>query len=295
MSKILGRVLQYLPGDVTDIGLRTLKRFRIRGGRHIFDHSWDVLIILDACRYDMYNKIVGRGNPVLSAASTSTEWMEETFSGSYEETLANTAYISANPFSNQLDESRFGLVDHVWSDHWDTDLGTIPPEPVSDHGIAVARSGEYDRVILHYMQPHFPFIGSEQFGRLGRSTFGLEGQDDGQNVWRMVERGEIDADRAIDAYYDNLRYAYKSVETVLENVDGQVVITADHANALGEWNLWGHRAYVPFKAVREVPWDVRECIDSETYESTVSEEELTDDEDREGVAERLRSLGYVEE
>jgi hypothetical protein len=292
MSRLLGRVLQYLPADAIDVGLRTLRKVRLRKGRHVYDHDWDVLVILDACRYDMYEEVVGRGEPVLSVASTSTEWMDATFDERYAEEIAGTAYVSANPYSDRLDESRFGLVDHVWRDHWDEERGAIPAEPVTDHGIAAARSGQYDRVILHYMQPHFPFLGTEQFGRLG--GFGM-GEAESQNVWRMVERGEVDAEAAIDAYYDNLRYVYDSVETLLENVDGDVVITADHANALGEWNLWGHRAYVPFRAVREVPWDRRHCEDQQTYTPEVDVADLTAGGSSEDVQERLRSLGYVDE
>ena len=294
MSQFLGRALSFLPPNAIDLGLRTLRKLRPRKGRHIYDHDWDVLVILDACRYDMYREVVGRGESVLSPASTSSEWMDETFDNQFAEEVSNTAYISANPFSRRLDESRFGLVDHVWRDHWDDDLGTIPANPVTDHGIAAARSGKFDRVILHYMQPHFPFIGSEQFGRLGRAGFGMEGEES-ENVWDMVQDGKVDPMEVIEAYYDNLRYVYEYVETLLENVDGRVVISADHANALGEWSLWGHRAYVPFRAVREVPWDVHDCEDERTYEPDISLADLRDGSGDAEVTERLKSLGYVDE
>lgn len=240
----------------------------------------------------MYREVVGAGDSVLSVASTSTEWMDVTFDDTYTSETTETAYISANPFSHRLDESRFGLIDHVWQDHWDDDLGTIPANPVTDHGIAVARSGKFDRVILHYMQPHFPFIGGTQFGHLGREAFEI-GRGEGENVWRMVESGTVDSEEAIEAYYDNLRYVFGFVKTLIDNVDGQVVISADHANALGEWNMWGHRAYVPFHAVREVPWDERDCVDSESYEPDVRLADLTEDGTTEDVNDRLHSLGYV--
>lgn len=292
MDRQIGRILSLLPSSTIDTGLKALRRFRLRDGRHIYDHNWDVLVILDACRYDMYREVVGAGESVLSVASTSTEWMDVTFDDTYTSETTETAYISANPFSHRLDESRFGLIDHVWQDHWDDDLGTIPANPVTDHGIAVARSGKFDRVILHYMQPHFPFIGGTQFGHLGREAFDI-GRGEGQNIWRMVESGTVDSGRAIEAYYDNLQYVFEFVKILMDNVDGQVVISADHANALGEWNMWGHRAYVPFHAVREVPWDERDCVDSETYEPDVRLADLKDDRTTEDVNDRLRSLGYV--
>lgn len=292
MDRIIGKFLSLLPTGIIDIGLRKSRNFRIRKGNHVYDYDWDVLVILDACRYDMYREVVGNGKPVLSVASTSTEWMDITFDGQYEHEVANTGYISANPFSRRLEESRFGLIDHVWQDYWDDDIGSIPPEPVTDHGIAAAQSEEFDRVILHYMQPHFPFIGSEQFGRLGRSGFGMEGKES-QNVWDMVRDGSAEPEAVIEAYYENLRYVYDFVETVLQNVRGRVLITADHANALGEWGMWGHRAYVPFRAVRQVPWDIRECTNNGTYEPSAELSELKSGVSDEKIEDRLRSLGYV--
>jgi len=294
LRTVAGRFLHALPSEAIDIGLRGLRKVRLRKGRHVYDHDWDVLVILDACRYDMYREVVGRGEPALSRASTSNEWMDATFDDAHESDVASTAYVSANPFSRRLDESRFGLIDHVWKENWDDELNTIPAGPVTDHGIALARSESYDRVILHYMQPHYPFIGSDQFEPVSEVSAGLKGDDTG-NVWHMIERGEVDAADAIAAYYDNLRYVYEYVETVLENVDGTVTITADHANALGEWNTWGHRAYVPFRAVREVPWDVRECTDERTYDPAVSLADIRGSDADADVRERLRSLGYVDE
>lgn len=110
----------------------------------------------------------------------------------------------------------------------------------------------------------------------------------------MIERGEVDSESAVNAYYDNLRYVFESVNTVLENVNGRVVVSADHGNALGEWNMWGHRAYVPFRAVREVPWDERDCVDEKTYESDTVLSDIRESGADEDVEDRLRSLGYVD-
>ena len=293
-QRLLGRLVGAIPQWAIASGLEVVRRLPIRRGTPVYERDWDVLVILDACRYDMYQRVVGPSESITSVASTSTEWMRKTFADRYDDEIARTAYVSANPYSHKLDTGRFGLVDHVWKDHWDEELGTIPPDPVTDHGIAAARTGEYERVILHYMQPHFPFIADgEGFGRLGRGGFGL-GEDDSANVWDMVERGELDPEDVIEAYDANLAYVFESVETLLENVDGTVAITADHGNALGEWGMWGHRAYVPSAALRKVPWDVRECTDSISYEPTWSPDDI-DREADEDVQDRLQALGYTDE
>lgn len=294
LQGLLGRLVGATPQWAIAAGLDVVRRVPFRRGEPVYERDWDVLVILDACRYDMYQRIVGPSDSIMSVASTSTEWMRKTFAARYDDAMAATAYVSANPYSHKLDADRFGLLDHVWKDHWDEDLGTIPAEPVTDHGIAIARSGDYDRVILHYMQPHFPFIADgEGFGRLGRGGFGL-GEDDSVNVWDMVESGELDRDVVSDAYDANLAYVFESVETLLANVDGTVAITADHGNALGEWGMWGHRAYVPSMALRKVPWDVRQCHDGGTYhpdwDPTVPDRQADED-----VQDRLRALGYTDE
>jgi hypothetical protein len=291
---LLGRVVDATPQWAIAGGLDVVRRLPFRQGTPVYEREWDVLVVLDACRYDMYQRVVGDSDALLSVGSTSTEWMNGTFTDRYAEDVASTAYVSANPYSHKLDAELFGRLDHVWEAHWDDDLGTIPPEPVTDHGIAVARTGDYDRVICHYMQPHFPFIADgEGFGRLGRGGFGL-GEDDSVNVWDMVERGEVDAEAVIEAYDANLAYVFESVETLLDNVDGTVAITADHGNALGEWGMWGHRAYVPSMALKKVPWDVRAATDSGTYDPEFDPAADTDRAD-EDVQDRLRALGYTEE
>ena len=294
MDQIVGRLLSHLPSNMIDVSLRIAKKYRLNKGRNIYDHEWDILVVLDGCRFDMYDRIVGEGDSVLSVASTSGEWMEETFEKCDTNKVKNTAYISANPNSQWLENSRFGLLYDVWENSWDDELGTIPPKPVTDHTIKAARSEDFDRIIAHYMQPHFPFIGKKKIGKLGKSSFNL-GDSEVRNVWHMVDRGDLDPEVAIEAYYDNLRFVYDEVKKLLQNVDGKVVITADHGNALGEWNLWGHRAYVPFKAVREVPWDERICEDQHTYEPDVNLDFENTDSDEKRVQEHLEALGYVDE
>ena len=284
--------------------VRVFKRLDPDLGYRIYDRDWDVLLVLDAARADMYFEIAGRGRAELSCASASTEWIQKNFSEEYRAETERTAYVTANPHSNQLRPTDFGLLDEVWRTDWDENRGTIPPEPVTDHGISAVRSGEYDRVILHYMQPHFPFIGAtQQFGRMQRENFGYGVNT--ENVWPRVQTGALDREAVIDAYRENHRYIYEHIQRVLENTDGIVAITADHANALGEWGLWGHRQYLPSPAIRTVPWDVRACSDERTYDpgeiefSTRPAEEQgtegTDDSDVDAtVADRLRQLGYQE-
>ena len=275
-------------------------------GYRIYDRDWDVLLVLDAARADMYFEVASRGRAALSCASASNEWIGKNLAPEYHEEMAQTAYVTANPFSADLDPTEFGLLDELWRTEWDENQGTVPPGPVSDHAIAAARSGEYGRVLVHYMQPHFPFIGSETpLGRMHKEDFGYGVNT--ENVWSRAATGDLDHRELIEAYRQNHRYIYEHVGRVLENVEGIVAISADHANALGEWGVWGHRPYLPVPAVRTVPWDVYTCADEGTYNPGSVEpagrnsEDVRDSNDEadgngvdEAVTERLRRLGYHE-
>ncbi|PSP41915.1 hypothetical protein BRC68_13430, partial [Halobacteriales archaeon QH_6_64_20] len=48
-------------------------------GYRIYDRDWDMLLILDAARADMYFEVAGRGRAALSCASASSEWMAKNF------------------------------------------------------------------------------------------------------------------------------------------------------------------------------------------------------------------------
>ena len=72
-------------------------------GRYLFDHEWDLAIILDACRYDVAKSEIGNheldiGEPkkIYSVASNSALWIERTFAAASSKQLNSTGYISGN-------------------------------------------------------------------------------------------------------------------------------------------------------------------------------------------------------
>lgn len=261
-------------------------------GTSVFERDWDVLVILDACRSDIYADIVGSTETYQSPASMSERWMSRTFCEEYLDEMSNTAYITGNPFSKNLSSDDFALLDEVWKYAW-TDRGTVRAETMVDRAIDVARNRDDDRIIVHMMQPHEPFIaeGSE----LGSSTlanFGGDAEEIGLNIWEEVSIGIQSEQEVREAYRSNLEYALEHVETLLDNVNGEVVLTSDHGNALGKWGLWGHPSDIPLSCLRTVPWDKRVCEDSHSYAPPSKNEYATQSVD-ETVEDRLEQLGYT--
>lgn len=264
-------------------------------GTNVFDRGWDVLVILDGCRHDMYERQIRNCESIWSLGGASNEWMQRTFGGADQAVLEDTAYVTANPFSTcgpTFDEVDVGLLDEVWKDSWDDDLGTVTPRPVTDRGITACRAGNFDRVIVHYMQPHYPFIAPDTpvLGRMDRETFGEQGEE--PPLWDQVQFGMVDEDDALRAYDANLRHVWEDVELLLENVDGKIAVTADHGNALGEWGQWGHRPGLPLPGLRRVPWDIHHATDERTHTPAVEHTRTMETADA-AVEDRLEALGYA--
>lgn len=263
----------------------------------IYSRDWDVVVILDACRADSLQTVASEyawlpdSVPTLwSVGGTSTEWMGNTFTDAYAEEIADTAYVTANPYSHDhIDESQFAFVDEVWKDGWDHDIGTVPAETVTERAVSAARTRDPTRLIVHYMQPHFPSVPDPIGGAISLDEFG-----DDENVvsfWDRIRSGRIGIKRARASHLANLRYVLDSVDDLRQNVDARkAIVSADHGECFGEWGYYGHPRNKPIPSVRRVPWVEIEMRDSGTIDTAV--EYTNEQTSMAGVDERLRDLGY---
>ena len=261
---------------------------RVNYGTNVFEESWDVLVILDACRWDLMREVTSDYDFVdetttYSVASSSEEWMEKTF-GKFD--TSDVGYVTANPFSRQmLDPNDFQLLDEVWEYAADGEVRTIPADAVTDRTIRAHRHLNPDRLVAHYMQPHYPFVPNPMDEGLPLEEFG---SGDHEDIWDKLRRGKVSREEVWENYRANLEYVLDSVETLLRSVDGNVVITADHGNLLGEFGLYGHPDYVPVPALKRVPWCRAAALDDGTYEpADWSYESVSNDR-----KELLKDLGY---
>lgn len=274
-------------------GLRRTNPLYSRG-EHIYDREWDVLVLLDACRVDLMAEVDSKyafldtPDTLTSVGSSSIQWMERTFTDDYAEEMAQTVYVTGNPFSKQVlsDGDLLGL-DEVWRYGWDDEVGTIPARHITDRAIAAGRTYEdCDRLIIHYMQPHFPSVPQPLTDGMNTATLG---DGEGWNSpWHRLRSGELDRETVWSSYRENLEYVLDDVELLLDNLDaGRVAISADHANAAGEFGVYGHPK-VPLRVLREVPWYETTATDAGEYEP-----ELEPDDERGDINDKLSALGYL--
>ena len=293
------------------VGLWLTLSTRLRPATPAFEREWDLLVVLDACRTDAlaavadeYDFLADRGT-AWSPGSTSGEWVASTFDRAYADEIARTAYVTANPHSKAVLRDRLlppqyvpapatwpdwdpvapaevGLLDEVWADARADRLGVVPPSTVTDRAVAAARETDHDRLVVHYMQPHAPYVADAVDGEDPLSETCAE-------PFAALRRGDADREAVWDRYLDNLRLALDEVADLLENVDAErAVVTADHGEAFGEWGFYEHPVGCPLPAVKRVPWVETTATDRGTRDPSP----VADGSGDPDVAEHLRDLGY---
>jgi len=140
--------------------------------------DWDCLIILDACRYDIFEKVYreffthnGNLKKAVSCAYSTPEFLFRVF---YDKNLNDTIYVSGNGFINSKNvpipakltdqkedfvaSKHFKKVIDVWDEGWSQKYGTVHPEEMNKHALVSMHLRPKLRHIIHYVQPHEPYI-----------------------------------------------------------------------------------------------------------------------------------------
>lgn len=274
-------------------------------GEPFIDDDWDVLIILDACRPEiLYDCALpdGTRSTRYSAGSESWEFMQANFEG---RTLHDTVYVTSNPHAYKLSSGIFYHVRNMLEEAWDDETGTVLPSDVTDAVAEVAERFPDKRLIAHYMQPHFPFVG-ERGRELDDSAIPTEspGPDrpGGPAPWTRLKSPDYDIDRddVLEAYRENHELVAAELFELLDAVTGKVVVTADHTNLIGDRGrpvpirMYGHPEGFPHPALRRVPWfEIRNGPRPEIEADDPLETEPDRDAEDKIVRERLEDLGYA--
>lgn len=284
-------------GDVR-VGLRRQSNWLEQRATNVYSRKWDVLVILDGCRVDLLESVaddyafVDNVTSLYSVGSTSEEWMQRTFGGVDSATRESTGYVTANAHlqHTSVDTNEFSVLDEVWRYGWDDELGTVRPRTMTDRAIAVHRNTDVDRLIVHYMQPHAPFLDDPELTD-GMTLNGNPDSPGSVNVWDKLSDGRLSWAEVWNAYRRNLCRVLDEVALLRENVDAdRLVVSSDHGNAMGELGQYGHGRHERVDSVCQVPWVVTDATDTGSYTPSVSPDELRDE--KQGVEETLRALGY---
>lgn len=285
-------------------------------GIDVMREDWDNLIILDACRYDAFeetNNIEGDLKSVTSSGSHSTDFIKENFfGGEYHDTI----YVSANTHAEKIDDGIFFKVDKTYSDSQITNSieKNKKRDPELVHDLALENNDQHPnkRLIVHFMQPHSPYIGPraeevrtnllKKEGLKLRYWCDPEEIDVSENIHyndllQAARAGHISDEVLWEIYVENLTIGLDWAEELISTLDGKSVITADHGELLGDASsiikpdTYFHYNDLYIPELRIVPWLE---VESESRREIQSEEPIgVEDVDDEVVSEQLEALGYV--
>jgi hypothetical protein len=280
----------------------------------VVDLDWDNLIILDGCRADVFeeawsNDIPGNLSVRIASNSASRGFLFDNF---LDRQFHDTVYVTGNAWVNvELEADTFHDVISVWKDGWDEELGTVPPEAMRDAALNAAEQYPDKRLIIHFMQPHSPFIGDHRIINPADHVSLLRkqalGEDPGESdvttpgEFKLFQSGQVSHKEMWQAYRSNLEVALPAVEKLLKQLTGRTAVTADHGEAFGEWafpfpiRIYGHPSEnLPLRSLVRVPWFVsNDGKRKKIVEQRNKESSIHDSSDR-IARERLQHLGYRE-
>ena len=263
--------------------------FKKNKGLYILDEKWDNLIILDACRYDIFKQEIHRSGlngtlkKVKSRGSHTTTFLSENFQ---REKYPNIVYITANPYVDKFYKDKFHKLISVWKEGWSEKYSTVLPDTMCEYSIDAILKYPEKRVIIHFMQPHYPYIGysfgTEATQRLRNSVlydekkkkrrtpvnlkiFSLYGVD----FYRMISRKDH-----FKIYRRNLIKTFPHLKKLVNSLPGRTVITADHGESIGDFihpllpiRLYGHNLNFKNNVLNNVPWFIIDQKDKKPTEN----------------------------
>jgi hypothetical protein len=267
----------------------------------VMEEDWDTLVVLDACRADLFEKVVGTDRfdsykRVTSLGSATAEWTTRNFDGS---TSGDTVYVASNPHTSQIAGDTFHELVEVWRDMFDEEHHTVMPGPVTKAALDAHERHPQKRLICHYMQPHRPFVQAEGLQFAGwhpKWHYGSKDVDGVRHPFHALEQGIVSHGDVWEAYADNLKFVISDVIELLQELDGRTVITSDHGNLMGERSfpipvrMYAHPRGVREPELIEVPWAVIEG--TERRQVTDEGVNVVEEFDKDRLYERLADLGY---
>jgi len=199
----------------------------------VMEEEWDVLILLDAMRYDvfeMFNDIKGKLTKVESLNSGTWFWIKDNFDKEYPDLI----YVSGNPMVSKFKLSKierdklFEIVE-AWDWCWNPKNNGVNPECVTRTAVGVIKDNPNKRILVHYLQPHFPWINKPE-ANIGRGLL-LEWTENKEKK-HLHQMNDLERDKFVGIIWDYVKRGKVSVEDCREGYIGNVVLILEEVRNL---------------------------------------------------------------
>ena len=246
--------------------------FGLDKGINILRLEWDHLIILDACRCDIFEQIYKefftnsniKLECIKSSASSTMEFVRKNFNDSLiKDRMKDVVFVNSNPMIDYTLGKNIKNIFYkyipIWRKYWDFKLGTVRPEDVYYSTLKVFLKYPNKSFIIWFLQPHYPYIDEKykyisSLGRefMNKSIMYSQHETSAKILMKLLkniiskrclaagipdELAELmrkDCQKVFEAYTMNLYLVLKYVKKLTEVLPGQIVISSDHGEAFGE-------------------------------------------------------------
>jgi hypothetical protein len=288
------------------------RRFNPKG-IDVVEEDWDNLIILDAARAGAFRRWLFQNDTdcqfttKISRGSQTPEWFAANFK---QRKLNDTVYVTGNsvPYDiavateeeqmRSYPEYEFDLDMHdmvnVWKETSDgvklenkRNVDVVTPEQMVDASLNTSQEYPNKRLLIHFTQPHDPYIG--EFGQNLHSRFA--------SPLRAYDADEgIHINEVKRAYQENCNLALDAAYSLGKELSGKTVISSDHGELLDDKIgpipmrevLHPAKLYVP--ELVQIPWII---IDGERKTIIAEDSPNLESKDITGELEaNLEALGY---
>lgn len=187
----------------------------------LMEEQWDIAIILDACRYDIFKEAYEQYLPSgklekRAGASDTFEWLHTVFNGGR---ASNIVYVSAHPginskgvaWGNFNASERFYRVYDAWLDAWSWRLGSSLPNKVARIAVNAIAEHPKRKVIIHFIQPHFPY----RKAPCPSTYFDLRCAKSNPEMAILLERFARNLIKSLDFNFSRFRIAYWKFKKLL--------------------------------------------------------------------------------
>lgn len=263
----------------------------------IHNTEWDILLVLDAVRYDYFKEhcplgLKGELQCCESPTTFTLGWIKETFGDKRHDDIV---YLSSDPIKdmikdyskkvkhgNSFDMNKYFNVIDIYSDNF-KEPGFITPDTINKYAEKAMKEYPKKRLVVKYWQAHDPYI----YWIYRRKDFYTRGYKLGnfrkiiyelvsdELFWKICDKLGLPPENWLAALWLDegkegiilgytkdlilcLHYCKKLID---KYPDKKFIITSDHGERLGPRYSHGGRRT---KQIREVPWFVCESCGGKT-------------------------------
>ena len=239
-------------------------------GVNVLSLDWDHLIVLDACRCDIFERVYRKFfstatvfKCIISPASSTMEFVRKNLDDNIEKKLKDVVFVNSNPMIDHVLGARLKKLFYkyipVWRKHWDSEIGTVRPEDTYYVALKTYVRNPGKRMFIWFLQPHYPYVDKRfnHINALGREFMNRALHHDTSSnnlsilikiVKNLLRNGYLCAgipdkiceyahqtpSEIIKAYIVNLLSVLYYVRKLVEILPGKIVVTSDHGESFGE-------------------------------------------------------------